>query len=175
MQILPPRSSILVHTQGVSPRFQEISRQTWVTGSLLQRNVIEQMLECCLPFPVSVGTFTTVSSSGESVSEKRPPSKPFQQYVSLSLLYAGKDIFLRGRKGIKRECVFRPLPSRNCLASNTGDLQTFAEDLTFKSRQRVSRHIPSLVNTFLGHTATAHKEAGCRSIFESAGCHTVLT
>ena len=106
------------------------------------------MLECCLPFPVSVGTFTTALSSGESVSEIRPPSKPFQQCVSLSPLYAGKDIFLWGRKGIKRECVFRPLSGRDCLASNTGDLQTFPEDLIFKSRQCVSRHIPSLVNTF---------------------------
>ena len=69
---------------------------------------------------------------------------------------------------------FRPLSSRNCLASNTGELQTFPEDLTFKSRQCVSLHILSLVNTFLGHTATAHEEAGCGSVFESAGCYTVF-
>lgn len=73
-----------------------------------------------------------------------------------------------------KESAFRPLSSRNCLAFNTGDLQTFPEDLTFQSRQCVSRHIQP-VNTFLGHTATAHEEAGCRSMFESGGCHTVFT
>ena len=147
-----------------------------VTGSLLQRkcNGTDVGMLVCLSLWVW-GPSLRSHPQGEVQVKKDLQASAFQQYVSLSSQCAGKDIFLRGRKGIKRECVFRPLSSRNCLAFNTGDLQTFPEDLNFKSRQCVSRHIPSLVNTFLGHTATAHEEAGCRSMFESGGCHTVFT
>ena len=39
----------------------------------------------------------------------------------------------------------------------------------------VSLHFPSLANTILGQSGPAHEEAGCGSVSEGAGCHTVVT
>ena len=128
-----------------------------------------------LPFLWVWGPSLQSHPQGKVWVKKELQASTLQPCVSLSPQYAGKDIFLWGRNGIKRECVFRPRSSRNCLAFNTGDLQTFPEDLTFKSRQCVSLHFLSLINSFLGHTATAHEDAGCGSVFESAGCYTVFT
>lgn len=47
----------------------------------------------------------------------------FKQCVTLSSQNTGKVLFLRGRKGINRECVFRPLSMKNCLDSNKRALQ----------------------------------------------------
>ena len=58
----------------------------------------------------------------------------FQQCVSLSTQYAGKAVFLRGRKGIIRVCVFRPLSSRDCLADKVWDLQACQEALPSRVR-----------------------------------------
>ena len=39
----------------------------------------------------------------------------------------------------------------------------------------VSVHIPSLVNTFLGHSGTTHEESGHGSVSGKTGCHTGVT
>ena len=39
----------------------------------------------------------------------------------------------------------------------------------------VSLNFPSLANTILGQSGPAHEEAGCGSVSEGAGCHTVVT
>ena len=36
-------------------------------------------------------------------------------------------------------------------------------------------HIPSLVNTFLGHSGTTHEESGHGSVSGKTGCHTGVT
>ena len=55
------------------------------------------------------------SQAHGKLSKNELEASPFQQCVSLSTQYAGNDIFPQGRKGINRECVFRPLSLRNCL------------------------------------------------------------
>ena len=81
-------------------------------------------LDVGLPFPVSVGDIRTVTTSWEVAAEKWPESKHFKRCVSLSTQNTGKVLFLQGRKGINRECVFRPLSIRNCLDSKKRDLQS---------------------------------------------------
>ena len=67
---------------------------------------------------------------------------------------------LQGRKGINRECVFRPLSIIYCLDCKTWDLQSCPDDLTFWVKACVSMQSPTLVNKFLGHTRTANEEKG---------------
>ena len=50
-------------------------------------------------------------------------------------------MFLQGRIGINRECVFRPLSVRNCVASKTWDLQVCPDDLTSRVR---ALYLPAL-------------------------------
>ena len=99
----------------------------------------------------------------------------FKQCVTLSTQDAGKAIFIRGRKGIHRECDFNPLSCRKSFVSETWDLQACSEG----ADSRVSAVcLPALSESWehiLGHTGTAHEEAGCRSVSESSGCHTLVT
>ena len=71
MGILPPRSGIQVHTLGVY--LQDPSIIQSYLGPLdpsYRKNVLEETIDVGLPFPVGVGTFPTVSASGEIVTEK---------------------------------------------------------------------------------------------------------
>ena len=99
----------------------------------------------------------------------------FKQCMTLSTQNAGKAMFLQGSIGINRECVFRPLSIRNCIASKTWDSRSAQMTWLPEWGHCISLHFPSLVNTFLGHTRSAHEKAGCGSVSESAGCHTVVT
>ena len=100
--------------------------------------------------------------------------RPFQQCVTLSAQYAGKAIFFWGRKDINRECVFRSLPYRDCLASKTWDFQAGLAVLTSNVRVVCLPRVPEPANSFLGHFMTAHEETGCGRVSESAGCPTVV-
>lgn len=142
------------------------------TGSLspTEKMWCNRCLDVGLPFPVSVGTFHIVSGSGEIGREKWTPSKPFKQYVSFSTQYAWKAVFLHWRKCINR-VYFRHLSCRDCLASKMWELHNCPKDLSSTVRQCASLHFLSLVDTFVGHTMTAHEEIDCGSVSEIAGFH----
>lgn len=71
MQILPPRSSIQVHTQGVSPQDPRIFQTNLGSLDLSYReNVMDRLLHVALTFPVCVGPLPKVPDSGELATEK---------------------------------------------------------------------------------------------------------
>ena len=64
-------------------------------------------------------------------------ARAFKHCETLSTQNVGKAIFICGRKGINRECVFRPQSSKNCLASKVWDFQACQEKLIPESGQIV--------------------------------------
>ena len=99
----------------------------------------------------------------------------FKHCVTLSSQDTGKPIFLQGRKGIHRECVFKPLSCRNSLASKTWTLQVYPEDLNSRVCAMCLGAFSHLSNTYLGDTSTAHEKADCRNVSQNAGSLTVIT
>ena len=89
-----------------------------------------------------------VSVSREIWTENNLQENAFKQCETLGTQNAEKAIFLHGRKVINRECVFRPLSSRNSLVSLTWDLQAWPEILTYRVGT-VSLYFLSLANTLL--------------------------
>ena len=132
---MPSRFDIQVHTHDVSLQFPR-NFQTDL-GSLYlscRRNVMEQMFGCCFDFPCEWDT-----SLQAGPQETLPLKNDFQASTgkpctTLRTQEAGKVIFLKGRKGIHRECVVRPLSCSNCFASKTSDLQACSEDLHSRVR-----------------------------------------
>ena len=123
------------HPWCVHTVFNKFPDRPRLTASLLQRkhDVTDIWMLVCLFLWVWGPSYG--SGSGEFESDKWPPASTFHQCVSLNTQYAGKVIFLQGRRGINTECVFRPLSSINCFTSKTWDLQACPEDL---SQLRVS-------------------------------------
>lgn len=99
----------------------------------------------------------------------------FKHCVTLSSQDTGKPIFLQGRKGIHRECVFKPLSCRNSLAPKAWTLQFCSEDLNLRVCAVCLGAFSHLSNTYLGDTGTAHEEADCGNMSQSAGSLTVVT
>ena len=95
--------------------------------------------------------------------------------VTLSTQETGKAIFLGGRKGIHRECVFRPLFAASLLLLRCQTCGPAPRTSIPESGPCVSLHIPSLANTFLGQRGAAHEEESCGSVSEGAGCHAGVT
>ena len=95
--------------------------------------------------------------------------------VTLSTQKTGKAIFLGGRKGIHRECVFRPLFAASVLLLRRQTCRPAPRASIPESGPCVSLRIPSLGNTFLGQSGAAHEEEGCRSVSEASGCHAGVT
>ena len=85
-----------------------------------------------------------------------------------------ESYLLRGRKGIQR-VFFRPLSCSNSFTSQKSGIQACPESLNSRVRAVCLRAHSELSNTFLDQTSTAHKEAGYRSVSETAGCHTNVT
>ena len=71
-------------------------------------------------------------------------------------------MFLRGKKGINRECVFPPLSSMNCLTSRMWELQVCPEDLTSRVR---SMCFPALSET-CKHVPRSYRDCPWGSILQ---------
>ena len=83
---------------------------------------MEQTLDVTLTLPVSVGPLPRGRVLGPLPLKNDLQPSTFKQCVTLSMQEAGKAIFLQERKGIHRECAFRPLSCSKCLASQMSDL-----------------------------------------------------
>lgn len=79
-----------------------------------------------------------------------------------------KSHFPSLKKMHQQRVCFRHLTCRD-LASKMRELHNCPKDLSSIVRQCVSLHFPSLVNTFVGDTTTAHEEIDCGSVSEIAG------
>ena len=102
-------------------------------------------------------------------------ARAFKQCMTLHTENAGVAVLFWGRKGDNRGCVFRPLTSRNCLASEMWDLETCPKDLTSRDRAIWLPAFSSVANTFQGYYGMAHVEASCGSVSDTAVCHPVVT
>ena len=72
---LETKTGIQVDTHGVSAQDPRIFRTDLGSLNLSYREtVMDRHLDDGLPFPVSVGSFPSVSASGEIATEKWPPS-----------------------------------------------------------------------------------------------------
>lgn len=124
-----------------------------------------------VPFYCVCGAFPPVTSSGEILSDKWPPSK----FVTLRKQNVGKTMFLQGKKGISREWIFSPLSIKNCLDSKMWGLQSYPEDLTCRVRAVC---FPALAQAF-NHIPTSSQNCpwGNRLLecVQTTGCHTVVT
>ena len=96
----------------------------------------------------------------------------FKQCVTLCTQEAGKT--LSSRKEKHPESVFQASILQQ-LFSQKSDIQAYPEGLNFQVRAICLRALSEPSNTFLGHKSTACEEAGYRSVFERAGCHTHVT
>ena len=123
-----------------------------LTGSLLLRKCdgTDVWMLVCLSLWVLESSLLSQTQQKLRV-KKDLQTSGFMQWVSLSTQYAGRGIFLQGRQGINRQCVFRTLNCSNSSASKTWDLQAGPEDITSRVRAvRVSvlsepcEHIPRL-------------------------------
>ena len=124
LEILPLRSSVQVHTQDVAPQCPWIFQtDLGSVASPIWKTWWNRYLDVGLPFPVIFSDFLTVTPSREILLKNDLQSSIFKQLVALSTQNVGKAIFLWGRKGNNRECVFRHLSVRNCLDYKTWDLQ----------------------------------------------------
>ena len=89
--------------------------------------------------------------------------------MTLSMQEPGKAIFLQGKEGSPREF------SGLYLAESIWLLRCqISRPILPESGPCVSLHLLSLANTFLGQSGIAHEEAGCGSVSEGAGCHTMF-
>ena len=75
-----------------------------------------------------------VSASREIATKKDLQTRDSKQWKTLSTQNAENAFFLHERKGISRECVFRPLSRRNSLVSKMWELQTCPEALSSRVR-----------------------------------------
>lgn len=98
----------------------------------------------------------------------------FKQYVTLSTQNAGKAMSIRGRKGINRECVFRPLYMRSvyilrCEISRLVQRTHLPESgQCFPANSEPCKHI-------LRSLRNAHNETYYGRVSVCAVCHSVLT
>ena len=132
--ILQRSSGIQVHTQGVSPQDTTIFQTD--LGSLglsYWENVMDVWMLVCLSLWVLESLLLSQTQQKLQL-EKDLQTSGFMQWVSLNTQYAGRGIFLQGRQGINRECVFRTLYCSNSLVSKTWDLQAGPEDITSRVR-----------------------------------------
>ena len=81
-------------------------QKTWIQ-SLGWRDPLH--LDVALIIPLSVGPYRGSQPQGTLLLKNYLKPSVFKQCVTLSMQDTRKDIFLRGRKGIQTECVFRPL------------------------------------------------------------------
>ena len=100
-------------------------------------------------------------------------SSLFKQYVTLSTQNAGKAMFLRERKGINRECVFRHLSGSiyilRCEISRLVQRTHLPESgQCFPANSELCKHIPR------SH-GNAHDETGYGRVSVCAVCRSVLT
>ena len=70
----------------------------------------------------------------------------------------GKTIFLRGRKVIHRECVFRPLFAASVLLLRHQSCRLALRASIAESGLCVSLHFPSIADTFLGWSSASHEK-----------------
>ena len=127
-------------------------------------------LDVALTFPVSVGTLSLVTASGDLATENWPPSKCFQAVCDSQHPECWESYFPSWKERH---------PQKVCLhASLLQELFSF-KDMRYPGLRRgpklqsgpgVSLHLMRLTNTF----HTTHEEAGCRRVSESDGCHTVV-
>ena len=101
------------HTRWVQAVYRNFPDKHRLTGSHwispTEKTWWNRCLDVGLPFPVSVGALLLVNRDGKLVLKNDLQASLFKQSVTLSTQNAGKDTFCRGRKGINRECVLRPL------------------------------------------------------------------
>ena len=128
-----PRSCIQVDTQGASPKGStNAPDKPRITRSLLQRKCDGTDVWMLLWLSLWVWEPSLWSQPQGTLPLKTDlQASASKQCVTRSTQNAGKAIFLHGRKGIHRKCVFMPLSCRNSLASKTWDIQACSEDLNY--------------------------------------------
>ena len=115
-------------------------------------------LEVDLPITVSMGPLPMVTDSRRKCPCKMTSKQAlFKQCVTLSSQNAETDIFVRGRKGIKRECILNPLSCRNCLASKTGGFQYYSEELNSRVKAVCLPALSEACKPIPSYTGTAHE------------------
>ena len=139
------------NSQCISAGSQNFPDRPRLTGSLLQRNCDGTdiwMLVCF--FLWEWGASLWCQPHGNLRLKNDVQASTFKQCETLRTQNFGKAIFFRGRKVINKECVFRHLSSRTCLASKMWDLQACPEEPTTRVRavclpalSDACKHIPS--------------------------------
>ena len=116
--ILPPSSIPSSHSVCVPAVSKNFPDRPRLTGSLLQRKCdgTDVFILVCLSLLVW-GPSLRSQAQGKLWVKRKVQASTFKWWVSLSTEYPGKAIFFQGRKGNNRECIFRTLSCRNCLAS----------------------------------------------------------
>ena len=132
-------------------------------------------MDVALIIPLSVGPYRGSQPQGTLLLKNYLKPSVFKQCVTLSMQDTRKDIFLRGRKGIQTECVFRPLLAGTVAVLRCENTRAGLRAQIPESGLCVSLHFLSLSNTFQDHTSTAHEDSGCGRVSESSGRHTVVT
>ena len=154
---------------------QEFSRQSyahWISPT--EKRPTERCLYIGLLFLVSVGPSLQSNHQGKLLLINGLQESIFKQCVTLSTQNPGKAMFLQGRKGINRECVFRPLSLRICLYSKIWDLQTCPEDPTSRARAECFPANSEPCNRIPRSHRNAHEETDYGRVSEHAWCHTAL-
>ena len=151
MWILPPRSCTQVDTQGGSPKGStNAPDKPRITRSLLQRKCDGTDVWMLLWLSLWVWEPSLWSRPQGTLPLKTDlQASASKQCVTRSTQNAGKAIFLHGRKGIHRKCVFMPLSCRNSLASKTWRHPGLLQGPKLQSGPCVSLHLMRLTNTFL--------------------------
>ena len=103
------------------------------------------------------------------------PASISQLCVTISPPEAGDAIFLGGRKGSHRECVFRSLSHSRYWLLNCQTSRPALSASVARSGPCVSLHFLSVANTSLGQHGPAHGEGGFGSVSEEVGCHAEVT
>ena len=134
---------------------------------------MEQTFGCWVAFPCDCGDHFYCLRLRENCEWKMTSKQAPWISECHSAQCAGRGIFLLGRKSMNRQCVFRIYLARTVQLLRHETSKLGQRTKLPESGHCVSLHLPSLVNTFLGHTVTTHEEAGCECVSESAGSHTV--
>ena len=88
------------------------------SGSLVERKRDGRRFGCWFAFPCECAGPPYINIvRGKLLLKNDHRAGIFKQCVSVRTHNAGKAVLLQGGRGINRERVFRPLSSRNCLAS----------------------------------------------------------
>ena len=170
MGISPPRSGIQVHTQGVFPQDPSIIQSDLGPLDLSYReNVIEQRFGCWFAFPCECGDLPYSLSLRGNWERKMNSKQTLQAVCFFQHTICLESHFPSLKKMHHQRVCFRHLSCRDCLASKMWELHNCPKDLSSIVRECVSLHFPSLVNTFVGHTTTAHEEIDCGNVSEIAG------